>query len=246
MRTRDRNLLGRLGDALWERRHPEWANPPDGRRTPSLHLPASKAPRYLYDRLAVKVRAKLGDPGPWITEDAQTLLDQLLRPTDRGLEYGAGGTTLFFSARVRFLYSVEGFDHWYEPLAQRLAERGVENVSLYLASAQELGYESEAHREAYVGAHPELEPGSLDFVFVDGEYRDDCVLRALTLLRPGGLLVLDNAETYLPSSSRSPWRVDAPATPAWERFAEKTRDWRRVWTTNGVWDTAFWFSPGSA
>jgi len=219
---------------------------PDGRRTPSLHLSARTAPRYLYDSLTIKVRAKVGEPGPWITEDAKTLLDQLLRRTDRGLEYGSGGTTWFFAARVGFLYSVEGFDHWYDPLAKRLADWGVANVSLDLVSATELGYESDAHRDAYVGAHPEIEPGSLDFVFVDGEYRDACALRALTLLRPGGLLVLDNAETYLPSSSRSPWRVDVPATPGWERFAEQTRDWRRVWTTNGVWDTAFWFSPGPA
>jgi predicted O-methyltransferase YrrM len=138
---------------------------------------------------------------------------------------------------------VEGFDEWYEPVARRLAERGVDNVSLHLASADELGYESDAHREAYVGAHPDLEPGSLDFVFVDGEFRDHCALRALTLLRAGGLLLLDNAETYLPSTSRSPWRVEAPATPGWERFAEETRDWRCVWTTNGVWDTAIWIKP---
>ena len=184
-----------------------------------------------------------GSPQPWITEESRDLLDRLLRRSDRGLEFGAGGTTTFFAPRVQHLYSVEGFDHWYEPLVQRLADEGVQNVSLQLASADELGYESEAHRQAYVGAHADLAPGSLDFVFVDGEYRDDCALRAVELLRPGGLLVLDNAEIYLPSETRSPWRMEAPATPGWEQFAEETRDWRSVWTTNGVWDTAFWFKP---
>ncbi len=240
MSTGDRNLLGRLGEAFWERRHPEWANPPDGRGTPHLHLSARTAPRYVLDRLAIKALGRSGEPRPWITEDARRLLDQLLRPSDLGLEYGSGGTTWFFAPRVEHLYSVEGFDDWYEPLAEKLRARGVGNVSLHLASARELGYESDAHRAAYVGAHADLEPASLDFVLVDGEYRDECALRALGLLRSGGLLILDNADTYLPSTSRSPWRVDAPVTPGWERFVEATRDWRRVWTTNGVWDTAFW------
>lgn len=62
------------------------------------------------------------------------------------------------------------------------------------------------------------------------------------LLRPGGVLVLDNAETYLPTTSRSPWNSTAPATPEWQRFVDLSADWRCVWTTNGVWDTAIWFA----
>ena len=229
--------------AVWKRRHPQWANPVDGHLMPSFHLSPRTVPRYVGDRLSIKLGAVGDDPQPWITKEARELLDRLLRQSDRGLEFGAGGTTTFFASRVGHVYSVEGFDHWYQPLLNRLAEQDVKNVSLELASADELGYESDAHRQAYVGAHPDLEPGTIDFAFVDGEYRDDCALRALDLLKSGGLLILDNAEIYLPSDTRSPWRVDAPATAGWERFAKETSDWRRVWTTNGVWDTAFWFKP---
>jgi hypothetical protein len=239
----ERNLLERVGTALWERKHPEWLNPTDGRIMPTFHLSPRTAPRYLVDRVKVKLGARGDVPPPWITEDALRFLDRWLSPTDRGLEFGAGGTTSFFAERVQHVYSVEGFDHWYAPLAQRLEEQGIDNVTLFLASSEKLGYESEEHRQAYVGAHPELEPGSLDFVFVDGEYRHDCALRAIELLRPGGLLIIDNAEIYLPSATRSPWRMSAPATPGWERWVELTSDWRSVWTTNGVWDTAFWIKP---
>lgn len=237
-------LLGRVGMAIWERQHPEWAKQKDDRVMPVLHLSLTSAPRWVADRVRVKRGAVVdGVPQPWITEESREFLEKRLKPTDRGLEFGAGGTTSFFAPRVEHLYSVEGFDHWHEPLVKRLAEQGIDNVSLTLASADELGYESDAHRDAYVNAHPELAPESLDFVFVDGEYRDDCVLRALGLLKSGGLLIIDNAEIYLPSTTRSPWKMPAPATPGWEKFLEETKDWGTLWTTNGVWDTAFWFKP---
>ena len=94
-----------------------------------------------------------------------------------------------------------------------------------------------------MNAFPELAPGSLDFVFVDGEYRDECAVRGLELLKPGGLLILDNAELYLPDDTRSPWSVERPISPLWEQVSAELAGWRRVSTTNGVWDTVIWFKP---
>jgi len=161
-----------------------------------------------------------------------------------GIEFGAGGSTAWFSQRVAHVYSVDAFRHWHDALAERLAQQGVGNVDLVLACAEELGYESAAHRDAYVNAHPQLGPESVDFVFVDGEYRDDAALRGLKLLRPGGLFVLDNANAYLRSPvSRSPWQVHKPASAKWAQFQGEVDDWDHTWTTNGVWDTAIWIKP---
>ncbi len=44
----------------------------------------------------------------------------------------------------------------------------------------------------------EIAPQSLDYALVDGSYRDECVMRALEVLRPGGMLILDNANWYIP------------------------------------------------
>lgn len=208
-----------------------------------MELPPRSVPRFVADQLAVRARDRLRGRQPWITREALDLLDQLLRPEDRGLEYGAGGTTAWFAERLAHLVSVEGFDQWHAPLREDLDRRGVHNVDLHLVSAPELGYETPEHQAAYVGVAPELEPGSLGLVFVDGEYRDHCAMRALDLLAPGGLLVLDNADIYLPSTSRSPWTLDEPSTPLWADFCEATASWRRIWTTNGVWDTAIWIKP---
>lgn len=238
---------GRVTSALamkvWARRHPQWAGGRPGHTMPAMRLRPRTLPRTLVDAAAVRVRARAATKPPWLTAEATRLLDELLLPSDHVLEWGSGGTTLFLAPRVAHVTSVEGARPWYEDLSARLREQGTTNVDLQLVPFDELGYETPEHEAAYVGAAPGLEEESLAMVLVDGEYRDGCALRALDLLRPGGLLVLDNAETYLPSTSRSPWHVHEPATAGWAEFERRTSGWRRIWTTNGVWDTAFWFKP---
>jgi predicted O-methyltransferase YrrM len=237
------NLTSRLAEAIRSRRYPELtANDPD-RLQPHVEITPSALPRYAFDRFAIRARDAVRGRQPWLTADSLALLDELLRPTDRGLEYGAGGTTFWFAGRVEHLISVEGKQQYHGPLRQRLDEQRVTSVDLHLVPIETLGQDTVEHREAYINVRPDLAASSLDFVLVDGEYRDDCALRAVDLLRPGGLLILDNATTYLPATTRSPWRVDRPATSAWEKYLDQVADWRRVWTTNGVWDTVIWFKP---
>jgi hypothetical protein len=237
------NLTSRLAEAFWNKRHPEWAAGAPDEARPHLVLSPRSLPRYAVDRLTIRVRDVVKGRQPWITADALELLDQLLRPTDRGLEYGSGGTTAWFAKRVAFLDSVEGSSRWYGPLEQDLASRQVTNVALYLVSKDELGLDSPEHRDGYINVNPGLEAESLDFVFVDGEYRDDCALRGVKVLKSGGLMILDNATAYLPADTRSPWRVDKPVSVGWEEFADHVATWRMLWTTNGVWDTAIWVKP---
>ena len=237
------NLLSRVGQAVWDRRHPQWAVDKPGQARPLLDIGARNLPRYAFDRVSLRARNLRLGRQPWITARSLELLDQMLLPGDEGLEWGAGGTTPWFAARVASVISVEGFSQYYGPLRSQLDELGIDNVDLHLVSADDFGYESAAHREAYVQVRPDLQRESLDFVFVDGEYRDDCAARGLTLLRPGGMFILDNATGYLPADTRSPWKVARPATETWQRVADELQGWRRLWTTNGVWDTAIWFKP---
>lgn len=230
-------------ERMWRRRHPEWARGKPDQEQPHVRMPAARLPRYLAERTSLQVRARVRGREPWITAQARELLDQLLRPTDVVLEFGAGSTTPWFATRVASVFSVEGVERWHDELREQLRRDRITNVELRLVSAARLGYETPEHRSAYAGAFPELAASSLDLVFVDGEYRDACALRALDLLRPGGLLVLDNADTYLPGPTRSPWHVSAPATPQWREFVERTAGWRTIRTTNGVWDTQLWFKP---
>ncbi len=239
------NVVSTLATAIWRRRHPDISLEHPDREIPHLTLGFRSLPRYALDRAQhVLAKRRHGYDGlPFITDESREILETMLRPTDQGIEFGSGGSTEWLARHVEQVYAVEGFAHWHGPLAERLARRGLTNVDLVLVDADELGYESPAHHDAYVNAHGHLGPESIDFVFDDGEYRDDAALRGIKLLKPGGVFILDNSNAYLPTSSRSPWKVDHPATPKWTQFLDEVAGWRHIWTTNGVWDTALWVKP---
>ncbi|MDT4939447.1 MAG: hypothetical protein QOG80_3118 [Pseudonocardiales bacterium] len=229
--------LRAVATRLLKRRYP-------GKPIPDFDLTAASVPRYLVARgRATRARKRATEPQPWITQDAIDALATLLDPAGDGLEFGSGGSTIWLARHSGSVRSVEAFDPWFEPLQQRLKDAGVTNSTVELVSAPQLGYRSDAHRTAYVNVFPDIAPESLSFVFVDGEYRDEAALRGITLLKPGGLLVLDNANTYLPSATRVPWKVREPITDAWKEFVERTADWPQTWTSNGVWDTVIWVKP---
>jgi hypothetical protein len=121
-----------------------------------------------------------------------------------------------------------------------MQEKGLSNYELhYFAQDQD---KQKGHGSDYVSITNKYEDESLDFVLIDGIYRGACSNAALRLLRPGGILVLDDAHWYLPSDSRSQSarsRIDGPASPDWEVFQEATKDWRCFWTSdNCLRDTA--------
>jgi hypothetical protein len=101
---------------------------------------------------------------------------------------------------------------------------------------------------AYVGIIEQQPDASLDFVLVDGKKRDACALAAVSKLRPGGVLVLDDVHRYIPSDvpSRTPYAraaADGFASPRWTRFAELVHEWPCLRATNGVYETAMWTKP---
>lgn len=238
-------IVNRAGTAVWKWRNPQWATVPSGQVAPELDMTMRGLPRYAADRirLALERRRQPGVARPWLTKAATRLLEERLGPDAAGLEFGSGSSTEWFAGRVGSLLSIESADHWYATVKDRLGEASATgSVRLQLASGASLGLGSAQHREAYVNAH-EITDASLDFVLVDGEYRDHCTQRAIRLLRSGGILIIDNAELYLPSDTRSPWRVPQPATLLWRHLVDELAGWQRIWTTNGVWDTAMWIKP---
>jgi predicted O-methyltransferase YrrM len=201
--------------------------------------------RYVVDRLKLFAFEKRNPEMPWLTSAMIAVLDTWLRPTDNGLEFGSGRSTRWFAARVNKLTSVEHDASWHAKVAESLTSSGLVAKVDYRLSP---GGDDPSAREKYLDVLFNTPPASLDFVLVDGIHRDHCAERSVDLVRPGGIIIVDNVNWFLPRAlpscapnSRGP--KDAPASPLWERFAERTADWRRVWTTNGVTDTAFFVKP---
>lgn len=194
-------------------------------------------PQYIVDRLAHWWFQRRNPDSPWLTQTAVDMLASWLKPTDIGFEWGCGRSTLWFSLRVKHITSVEHDSSWHARVQGQLRERQIINVELL---HRELAGDLES---AYVHAIDACRDESLDFALVDGRLREHCMAVAIPKLRRGGLLVLDNANLYLPCESRAPGSRRKEAAPGWEGLARKISPWRTIWTTSGISDTAFFFKP---
>ena len=201
-------------------------------------------PRYFWDRVARAVYERSHPGHPWLTRQAVAVLSDWLEDGDRGLEWGSGRSTVWLASRVVQLMSIEHNPEWYEKVHSILEEKGLRNVDYRKAEVDPASSSSPEH--PYVSAAAELTEGSLDFVLVDGVMRDHCTTLATRLLKPGGLLVLDNVERYFPHDSRSPESIGPdgqPPTELWREVLEELQAWRRIWTCDGIADTAFYVKP---
>jgi predicted O-methyltransferase YrrM len=212
--------------------------------TERAHRMRHRTPRYVYDRARQFVYERRHPRAPWITPEAARLLTFMLRSQDRGLEFGSGRSTIWFAERVRHLTSVEHDQRWHAQVSELLHERCLDNVDYVLAPLDqppELGGSSE-----YASAALAFAETSLDFVLVDGAYRDHTAMHVLSKIKPGGILIIDNVNWYLPSGSRAPNSRTAalgPDGPVWRRVAQDLAGWRSIWTSSGVWDTAVFIKP---
>jgi predicted O-methyltransferase YrrM len=194
------------------------------------------------DRSLQIIRQRRRPQDPWLTPEAVSLLEGLMRSGDKGLEWGAGRSTPWLAARMGHLISVEHNPQWAARVKGMLGVRGLEEKAT-LILAEDGSFERENSR--YVQVAASLADGSLDFCLVDGMARDHCALAVLGKLKSGGLLVIDNINWYLPRErpSRAPdsRSLDqGPASPQWEEALMRLRSWRCIWTTDGITDTAIW------
>jgi len=200
--------------------------------------------RYLFDRLVEKSYRRQHPDVPWVAPAAVEFLAGYLTPSDNMLEFGSGRSTLWFAHRVGHITSVEHNPEWYKRIEQKIAEKGMTNITYLLRPKQE---ETVPAKDThYVQATQAITPSSLDIVLVDGTYRAQCVLQSLPLLKAGGILVIDNVNRYLPSDSIAPnsrSMQQGPIDAEWQQALVQIGSWRFFWTSNGVSDTAVYFKP---
>lgn len=199
-------------------------------------------PRYLVSRLRQELWIRSHPEDPWLTRTAVAFLSEFIRPGDTIVEFGSGRSTMWFARKVGALgrvVSVEGNAEWQKEVARRLDAAGQRHATVEHAP--------QAPEEYVASAARRVEGRSADVILVDGFARDACAMWALTAVKPGGIIVVDNIQHLLPHESRCPRAIPedgAPRTPLWAEFQTNTAGWRRYWTTDGVNDTAIFFAPG--
>ncbi|MEH1907098.1 MAG: hypothetical protein V7L05_25845 [Nostoc sp.] len=191
------------------------------------------SPKYIYNRLCLAMYEKQNPDHPWLTKDAIAILDSFFKKTDIGLEWGSGRSTIWSASRVQHLVSMENNPDWHNTVKEKLSQKKLSNTDCYL----------ETEKDSYVGVVDKFQDKSLDFSLVDGHlWRSTCAVRVVDKIKTGGAIIVDNVNWFLPSNSHSPnsrTYQTGPASDEWQQFLELVKNWRVIWTSNGVFDTAF-------
>jgi SAM-dependent methyltransferase len=159
-------------------------------------------------------------PIPWIDHDDVLYIERTLlglgKDHLRILEWGAGGSTLYFT---RFLhergiayewFGVDNDPAWYERVRKKAA--GDHGIHLALYPFGRFNMLPRKERAAYV-AHGTTLGGLFDAIIVDGRERARCLREAYTLLAPGGIVFLHDAERLRYQSAMRGWKKGRIVSP---------------------------------
>lgn len=182
-----------------------------------------------------------------VTFGALTWLERHLTRDMRVFEYGAGGSTLFLAARAGSVISIEHNPEWHRRVTQALRADERDHCECRLVehaqtAAPDVGsapvsYYSQRFPtstgdfELYVKTIDGYPDDWFDLVLVDGRARMACVWHARQKIKPGGYLMLDDAERpeYLPAGDMlAGWqRTDFYGLGPFGRLPWQTTIWRR-------------------
>jgi predicted O-methyltransferase YrrM len=193
------------------------------------------SPKWIVQKAILSIHETRHPNEPWITQHAVKLCDALLRPHHRGFEWGSGNGSAWIAERCASLVSVEHHAEWYAKVSQQLQSKGVANIDYRFVAEND-----------YLDVINEFPDEHFNFVIIDGLFRGQAWLRTIPKLAPDGFIVFDNVNWYIPSKSPTPHsrsEADGPASNEFVEVVEQTKNWKVIWTTNGINDTAIYFKP---
>jgi hypothetical protein len=181
--------------------------------------------RWLRERGAATMTLR----SPWWPYDAISWVAGNLPTGARVFEYGGGGSTLWLNDRGAAVTVAEHHDGWYRQLVEALPP----GVRVLLVPPKSQGTVTSAVEpgffDDYAAAIDGEPDGSFDLVIVDGRARVDCARHAVSKVRPGGLLLLDDTE-------RPRYGPTVEMLAGWERHVfTGLKPGSRVWAQTSAW-----------
>lgn len=148
------------------------------------------------------------EPIPWLPYQATAFINYI--SPDTIFEWGAGGSTIFFLQRGARVVSIEHDERWATEVGQSIGSMTIRfnNYSSFTIPYEpgDIGpdYSNPAHYKSY---DTRLPPANFknycsfidnyeqfDLILVDGRARASCLAHAVSHVKSGGWLVLDNSE----------------------------------------------------
>jgi len=135
---------------------------------------------------------------PAMSDEAIAFMESIITKDSRVLEFGSGGSTIWFSRRARFIISFESRANWYDAVKKRLEMRSCKNVDLRL--------DPDYFRRSYHDVEGKFDIILNDSViWIDGKptlARLVCAASSYHLLNSGGYLIIDDARTNVCREAR--------------------------------------------
>jgi len=174
--------------------------------------------RYLRESIGSESPIELALP--WISFAAIDFLEDYIDPDHTVVEFGGGGSTLFFGKRAKKVLCIESHKEWSQKIeaASRL-------LSLTNVEIEVLPYDSqdlESYRKSK-NLH-RIDEESFDIILVDGyeedvQLRPTCFFHAENHVNPGGIVIVDDSWRYPiirkenKANNRSEFRSIGPCRP---------------------------------
>ncbi len=128
---------------------------------------------------------------PYMTDEEANLIVAFIDQykAKRCLEWGIGGSTVVFSrcASVQEWIGVERYREWIEKVESQIGS----HVKLIHVPRSSAPYGTPADIDPYVNS-PSIQ-GQFDFVFIDGDYRWQCLEKASKILSPTGFCMVHDS-----------------------------------------------------
>ncbi|NEQ74827.1 MAG: hypothetical protein F6K23_18340 [Okeania sp. SIO2C9] len=122
---------------------------------------------------------------PLLTEEAIKFLENFLKqkPHAKVLEFGSGGSTIWLSKLTKNLTSIEHDGRWFQQVKNQIQkQKNCHPVDIKLLA------------RPYHKICEKIPEESFDLILVDGRDRMKCFEASIKLLKPGGILMLDDAQ----------------------------------------------------
>ena len=130
---------------------------------------------------------------PWINYSTIQFMHHIVSKDTKVLEFGTGGSSLFFLERKTNLISIEHEAKWINEVQKRASQKQLMIWSHHLISSNKTNSRVPLP-EDYLYPLKSIVDSSIDLVVVDGRHRVESIKRSMTKVKPGGCLILDNSD----------------------------------------------------
>lgn len=120
-----------------------------------------------------------GENIPWYNYAFIHFIEERLNNDMIVYEYGCGNSTLWWSKRVKYVYSIENDSYWFNKISSQIPF----NVQIELKKDID-SYTQNIKKYEMV----------YDIIIIDGKFRYECFINSIKYLKNDGVLIWDNSD----------------------------------------------------